>query len=180
MTALLTPLVLLGLLSWAQAVPGRAQAPSPAWLEDASAARSQVETRHLVAETEVVDLSSATAGRVTLRLRITPRPGMRIYAHDATGYVPLSLSLDPLTGLTIRRPTYPSATSYVFPPTGERSRVYEAAVTVEQVVVLSEALRRRLRGDDEMTLSATLRYQACDDTLCYRPETVRIAWQAAR
>lgn len=180
MTRRAAMLIVLGLLSSAQVMPAGAQAPPPAWLQDASGSAAKVETRHLVAGTEAIDLSSAAAGRVTLRLRLTPRPGMRVYAHDATGYVPLSLRLDPVTGLTIRRPAYPSAMSYVFPPTGERSRVYETAVTVEQVVVLSEALRRRLRGDDETTLSATLRYQACDDTLCYRPETVRIAWQVGR
>ena len=173
-------LIVLGLLSSAQAVATGAQEAAPAWLQDTSASRAKVETRHLVAETEVIDLSSATDDRITLRLRVTPHPGMRIYAHDATGYVPLSVLLDQVTGLTVRRSAYPSATSYVFPPTGERSRVYERAVTVEQVVVLSAALRRRLRANDETTLSAALRYQACDDTLCYRPETVRIAWQVAR
>lgn len=172
-------LTVLGLLVWAQVPQAQAQVPAPEWLQDGPGSKAKVETRHLVAETEAVDLASATGGRVTLRLRITPRPGMRIYAHDVTGYVPLSVRLDPITGLTVRQPAYPLPTSYVFPPTGETSRVYEAVVTVEQVVVLSDALRRRLHAEDGTALSAALRYQACDDRLCYRPESVRIAWQAA-
>ena len=168
------------LIVLALAVPAGAQAPSPAWLRDASPLRSRVETRHLIAEAEAVDLAGATQNQVTLRLRVTPRQGMRIYAHDVVGYTPFSVRLDPTAGVTAHRVVYPPSAAYVFPPTGETSIVYTDTVTVEYAVVLADTVRRRLRSDETATLPATLRYQACDDRLCYRPETVRIAWQAAR
>lgn len=182
MTRRAATLWVLGLLVLGhQGPPVGAQAPAPAWLQDAPPSAAKVETRHLVAETEAIDLAGTTSAPDTLRLRITPRPGMRIYAHDATGYVPLSLRLAPVAGLTIRRATYPSATSYVFPPTGETSRVHDTVATVEQEVALSDALRQRLRADDRgTTLSGVLRYQACDDRLCYRPESLTVTWQVAQ
>lgn len=173
-------IAVMALVVLSLAVPAGAQAPPPGWLQEAPASLARVETRHLVAEAEAVDLSRAARGRVTLRLRITPRPGMRIYAHDVVGYTPFSLRLDPVTGLTVQRLGYPVPTSYLFPPTGETSSVYSEMVTVEHTVVLTESLSRRLSSEDSATLPAALRYQACDDRLCYRPETVRLAWPVAR
>lgn len=149
-------------------------ATTPDWLGEAPTSR--VATMHLVAEADPIDRDVPADGRLLLVLRVTPRPGMRLYAHDATGYVPFTLRLDPVEGATVEAPAYPASTWYEFPPTRERSRVYQAAVTIRQAIVLSPSARRRLRAGGPMVLTAALRYQACDDRLCYRPTVARIAW----
>lgn len=152
-------------------------AGAPDWLGEAPTSR--VATMHLVAEADPLDGHVSADGRLTLVLRVTPRPGMRLYAHDATGYVPFTLRLDPVEGATADPPAYPASTWYEFPPTRERSRVYQAPVTIRQTIVLSPSARRRLQSGDRTVLTAALRYQACDDRLCYRPTDARIAWSPA-
>lgn len=147
---------------------------TPDWLGETPTSR--VATMHLVAEADPLDGHVPADGRLTLVLRVTPRPGMRLYAHDATGYVPFTLRLDPVEGATVEPPAYPASTWYEFPPTRERSRVYQAPVTIRQTIVLSPSARRRLQSGDRKALTAALRYQACDDRLCYRPTVARIAW----
>ncbi len=152
--------------SYAGPAPGVAQA-RPAWLEEAPAAR--VSTPHL--EARALPPAPARNGQVTLRVEITPRQGMRIYAPDVTGYVPLTLSLDVPDGVTaVGTPDYPASVEYVFPPTGERSRVYDAPFTLSQRV----RVRSGAAGVDGVT--GTLRYQACDDRLCYKPSSVTLRW----
>lgn len=161
----------------ASAVPGTLDAQArPGWLQqDEPAAR--VETKHLVAVADESLLTDVRQERLTLQLRLTPRPGMRIYAHDAKGYVPLSLSIDQQPGVVAQPVQYPASSTYVFPPTQETSRVYARPITLKHPVVLSADVRRKLAAGDDMIVAATLRYQACDDTLCYRPTDARVTWQ---
>ena len=172
-------LMLAGLLTAVVAAPLAAQAPrvgtTPDWLQETLSSR--VETAHLVAVADPIDRTAIPAnGKIILTLRLTPRAGMRIYAHDVTGYVPLSVRLDAMEGAIVEPPSYPSSEWYEFPPTRERSRVYSTSVTVKQAVVLSEAARRRFVRGEGFPWTGTLRYQACDDRLCYRVTNAQIAW----
>ena len=44
-------------------------------------------------------------------------------------------------------------------------------------IELTPELKRRAAAGDTLTIPATLKYQACDDVVCYRPETVKLTWQ---
>ena len=57
------------------------------------------------------------------------------------------------------------------PPTGESSRVYVKPFRVTQAFVLTPAARRTLAAQGSVPGVAQLRYQACDDRVCYRPAT---------
>lgn len=177
--ALTCALAAYGLAATPAAQTGR---PAPhagvlPWQDTWPAAR--VETRHLVAATEPVRLPAHTRDPLTLVLHVTPRAGMRVYAHDVTGYRPLTLDLDTVAGVTAERPVYPPSAWYVFPPTLERSRVYQAPVTLRQTVALTPPALQRLGGTEGPAWTGTIRYQACDDTLCYRPAEARVGWYVA-
>lgn len=158
--------VLASVLTFAAAPPSP-QAP-PAWLEEAPGRHA--ETLHLELEAETPP-APAGDGSLTLRLRVTPRPGMRIYAQDVEGYLPLALALDLPEGARAGRTVFPASTLYTFPPTGERARVHRVPFTIAQPVTLP---RGAALPDDVV---GTLRYQACDDRLCYPPQRVRVAWK---
>jgi hypothetical protein len=177
-------LLLAGILLLTASGPP-ASAQLPAFLTPGEPA-AEVRTAHLVAVAEpvvpVVAPAAATAPVVTLRLRIEPRPGMRIYAHDVDGYVPFTLVVEGDADVTPGRQRPPPSDTYVFPPTGEVSRVYETRVVMRQDVTLGPAAVEALGRGEAVPVTATLRYQACDDRLCYRPETARVQWmvEAAR
>ncbi len=166
-------LLLAALMTAASSVAGQA----PPWQTDQPATR--VETSHLTAVTDPLTVTAARDGRVTLRVHVTPAPRMRVYAHDVTGYRPLSLEVAPMEGLTVRPPRWPASQLYVFPPTGEVSRVFDAPFVVEVQADLSASLRRAVTSGSAR-LTARLRYQACDDRLCYRPAEAQVAWASAQ
>jgi DsbC/DsbD-like thiol-disulfide interchange protein len=110
----------------------------------------------------------AARGPATMvRITVRPKPGIHIYAPGQRGYYPLSLVFDEGEVVTTT-PRFPDAEPYVFTPTGERFLVYRQPFVVTQSVVRRSTAAKPLR--------ATLRFQACDDRVCYRPEEARLTW----
>jgi hypothetical protein len=56
--------------------------------------------------------------------------------------------------------------------------VYQKPFEVKQELALdaSPAGRAALKGVSMLTVQGTLRYQACDDNVCYPPRTVPLTW----
>lgn len=140
---------------------------------------ARVETRHLRAEAQGRSRMGAD-GRALLSVVVVPRANMHIYAADAQGYAPFTFTLEPLEGIRAGKVTFPPAETYVFPPTGETSRVYQQPFTVTQALAVAPPLREGVAKGETVNLVAAIRYQACDDTLCYRPTTARIAFTLTR
>ncbi|MGE0460805.1 MAG: hypothetical protein AB7Q16_05510 [Vicinamibacterales bacterium] len=73
---------------------------------------------------------------------------------------------------------HPASEIYFFEPLNERVPVYQRPFTLRQELVV-EATRdaeRALRQRTSLRLEATFEYQACDDTVCYNPVSVPLAW----
>ena len=49
-------------------------------------------------------------------------------------------------------------------------------VVQDLAVDASPAGRAALKGVSELVVKGTLTYQACDDKLCYTPQTVPLSW----
>ena len=155
----------------------QAQPRTPAFLDEAPAAR--VDTRHLQASIDgPVRLSDA--GRAVVTLLVTPKPRMHVYAADVDGYVPFTVMAEPQPGVEAGKVTYPPSETYVFPPTGESSRVYMAPFRVTQALRVSSELRKKIVAGEAAGGVLVIRYQACDDAVCYRPTTETIAFDFAK
>jgi len=155
-----------------------AQPKQPSFLADAPL-NPRVGTLHLEAQAEG-PVRVGADGRGTVTVVVTPKPGMHVYAADAEGYVPFTMKVEPPAGVSTGKATYPAAETYVFPPTGETSRVYMTPFRVAQAIVLGPEARKTLAAEGRLDGVVTLRYQACDDTVCYRPTTGRFAFEIIR
>lgn len=155
-------------------VPGGAARP-------ARAART-VEGRQLSVTLSQSDLSAAPGTKFTLYVDGVPKPGMHVYAPEQTGgYIRVALTLDDEPAVSLAEPVFPKAADYHFAPLNETFKVYDAPFRIRQdvTVALTPALRKRAAAKETLTLSGTLRYQACDDTLCYRPDQIAVTWTIA-
>ena len=161
------------------AVPAHAQTRPPAFLAESADDARRLDTRHLTAEAEG-PARLGPDGRATVTVRITPKPTMHVYAADADGFVPLSLAIDGGAGVTMGPVRYPSAETYVFPPTGESSRVYMRPIRISVPVIPSRDARAALLARGRLEGTLVLRYQACDDTVCYRPASGRLPFELVR
>lgn len=112
---------------------------------------------------------------IEIRLRVAE--GWHINSHDPTDsyLVPTEVEIAPPEGLAVEAIEYPEpvARSLAFAP-GKVFELYEGSV------VISLTLRGRVTGDG--VVRATVKYQACSDTVCLRPAslTLELALERAR
>lgn len=140
----------------------------------------QVETTHLAVSVSASDPTVAPGTRFSLLVDVTPKPKMHVYSPDQTTYIPIALTLEPDEAFKAHIPAFPESETYLFRPLNETQRVFSRPFRIVQdvTVTLTPALRARAReAGAALTISGTLRYQACDDTLCYLPVSVPLTWK---
>lgn len=104
-----------------------------------------------------------------LALVIEIPEGWHINAHKPLDeyLIPAEVTLEPPEGFTIAGVAYPDPVLASFSFSDEKLAVYEHAVAIGIVVAVSEGI-----APGEYDLPGTLRYQACNDTVCAPPKTV--------
>jgi DsbC/DsbD-like thiol-disulfide interchange protein len=110
----------------------------------------------------------AAGSPVTLSFEITPRRRIHVYAPGAD-YQVIAITLDALPGMKTEDVVYPPSEIYHFEPTDERVPVYQKAFTLTQRVTLGADA---LKGRESVTLTGKIAYQACDDRVCFKPNTI--------
>jgi peroxiredoxin len=139
---------------------------------------TKISTAHLDVTTYPSDSAIAPGNRITLALDVTPHRGIHVYAPGASGYRVIAVKLDAQPLLTALPIKYPASQIYLFKPLNERTPVYEKPFTLLQDIELdgTPQAQTALRGRDSMTVNGTLEYQACDDKVCFNPESVPLSW----
>jgi DsbC/DsbD-like thiol-disulfide interchange protein len=125
------------------------------------------------------DATAAPGERLTLRIEVTPGPRMHVYAPGQQGYIPIALTLASTPDVSAVHPmVYPEPGTYYFAPLKETVKVYERPFRLIQDVTLSltPSMRQRAAAGGTLRLTGSLEYQACDDKVCYRPQTVAVEW----
>ena len=145
----------------------------------ASVAATKVSGAHLDLTTYLSDPAVAPGNRFSLILDITPGPGIHVYAPSATGYRAIALNLTPQPGIRVLPVQFPASQTYFFRPLNERVPVYQKPFTLVQELILegTQEAQAALRGKENLTLTGTLDYQACDDKECFNPASVPLSWR---
>ena len=139
---------------------------------------TKISTEHLEISTYPSDSALAPGNRVTLALDIVPHRGIHVYAPGASGYRVITPTLEPHPQVRALPVHYPASQIYFFKPLNERVPVYQKPFTLLQEMVLegTPQAQAALRGKDMLNLKGTLEYQACDENICFNPESVPLSW----
>ena len=130
------------------------------------------ETPHLQLKTSVKGV--AADGKVTLQIDVSPKPKMHVYAPGQDGYIPIQLTLAPAPVFTAAKAKYPAGEKYVMPALNETQLVYARPFAITEEITLKGPARETL------TVKGSIRYQACDESICYLPKTVPVEWTITR
>jgi len=122
-----------------------------------------------VVETDAVH--AGTAARVALQVRLPE--GFHVNSNQPRdpSLIPVALSVEPPTGVTITEIVYPEPTELRQAGADQPLSVFERDFAI--------GVRLELAGDlppGDLVVPARLRYQACDETLCYLPATATTSW----
>jgi DsbC/DsbD-like thiol-disulfide interchange protein len=117
---------------------------------------------------------------VQLTLVATPVPNVHVYAPGNRDYIPVTVAITPVDGLTTGEPAFPEAEPYFFAPLKQAVTVYSKAFTVRIPVKATAAFLkdRRASAADSVPLKGVVSYQACDDKVCFPPQTVNFTADA--
>jgi|TARA_B100001971_G_scaffold188857_1_gene190476 peroxiredoxin len=137
-------------------------------------------TAHLKLTAYASDPNVTVGTRFSVAVDVEPNPDIHVYAPgaEAMGYRVIAFNLNPVPHLRFEPVEFPASEIYHFEPLDERVPVYQQPFTLMQEAVVSGApdAEEALAQLDALTLTGTLDYQACDDTLCFDPVSVPLTF----
>ena len=146
--------------------------------KDLDAARTQKETDHLVVSSWASDEIVAGGQRIALVLDIDLKEKMHVYAPGVDGYIAVEWKMEEVSGLVNYPPSYPESEKLHLPAIEETVPVYQGSVRFLTDLKLGRArdLEHLLDEQGRLLVRGELRYQACDDKMCYLPVTIPLEW----
>jgi hypothetical protein len=138
----------------------------------------QAETKHLRLIYSASQGEVQPLGHVSLTVNIELKPGMHVYAPEVQGsYIPITWKIPASPAWTAKEPFYPPSKKLHLEAIDETVPVYEGAIKLTRDLAIGSAKDvQAVLNNGELTVEGTFRYQACDDKMCYRPETVPLKW----
>jgi DsbC/DsbD-like thiol-disulfide interchange protein len=140
-------------------------------------AADQTETKHLTVATSAPAGAVAPGSRVSLVIDVAPKPEMHVYAPEQKELIPISLVLEANRAVKAHAARFPKPEKYK--PLDEVQFVYSKPFRIIQDVTVSTTsalLERAKAAGTTLTIKGALKYQACDNSICYAPVTVPVAW----
>lgn len=124
--------------------------------------------------TPLLERPTATAGStLRLALEVAVPEGLHLQSNRPRdpSLIPTTLTLDPPDGVTITEVVFPPSTDFFLEGTTEPLAVFEHEFVIG---VTAEIAADAVAGT--VTIPARLRYQACDDKVCFRPRSLDTGW----
>ena len=119
------------------------------------------------------DVSGKAGAKLALFVDVTPKPGIHVYAPGTNDYIPITVKLNAQPAIKAGKITYPK--SEIVSIADEKVPVFQKPFRLTQEVSLGKGAK----PGATMAVTGTVSYQACDDKVCYPPESTSIAWTIA-
>ena len=114
---------------------------------------------------------NGTAGaKLALFVDVTPKPGIHVYAPGSKDYIPITVKLTPPPEVKGGKVAYPKSEMMTF--ADEKVPVFQKPFRLTQDVTLDKSAK----AGSTITVSGVVNYQACDDRVCYPPESAPVTW----
>ena len=140
---------------------------------------------HVTKETKQLSVSIssgtdtvATGQHVALVLDVELKPKMHVYAPGVEHYIPVSWEMAESDAVKAQAVTWPNAKKLYLQAIDETVPVFTNSFRVSRDVVFAPDAKLKTLANEkgEITIHGTLKYQACDDKMCFLPATVPLDW----
>jgi DsbC/DsbD-like thiol-disulfide interchange protein len=132
--------------------------------------RGEQQSKHATIATAPPDATAPAGGKAVLFLDVTPKTGIHVYAPGSKDYIPITVKLTAPADLKAGKMVYPKAEMMTFGD--ERVPVFQKPFRLTQEVTLGKTAT----PGSTLNIAGTVNLQACDDKVCYPPETVPVSW----
>jgi hypothetical protein len=105
-------------------------------------------------------------------------PNMHVYAPGVEGYIPIDWKMKESDAATAHPANYPPSEKLHLAAIDETVPVYRDHFRLTRDITIGPdaKVRPALDASGKFTVEGTLRYQACDDRVCYIPQELTVKW----
>ncbi len=141
-----------------------------------------IDAPHLRITLAQSDRSVIPGGRISLIAEVQLPPDVHVYSPGVQGYKPIQLTLQEFPGIELQPVIYPSSKILYMEAIQEHVPVFEGKFRISQDLTVtpskaSDAIRSVFSKERTISIIGELKYQACDQTVCYPPRSVPLKWQ---
>jgi DsbC/DsbD-like thiol-disulfide interchange protein len=116
------------------------------------------------------EVNGAAGAKLALFVDVSPKPGIHVYAPGSENYIPITVKLNAQPEVKAGKLAYPKSEMMTF--ADEKVPVFQKPFRLTQDVTLDKSAK----AGSTVTVSGTVNYQACDDRVCYAPESAPVTW----
>lgn len=128
---------------------------------------------HAVVAASPADVNGKAGTKVQLFVDVTPKPGIHVYAPGNNDYIPITVKLTPPPDVKAGKLAYPK--SEVANIGDEKVAVFQKPFRLTQEITVEKSAKE----GSNVVVSGTVNYQACDDKVCFPPESAPVSWTIA-
>ena len=146
---------------------------------DSGGAQATAETPHLKLTLSASDSEARPGTRLTLALEVELKPRMHVYAPGVEGgYIPVAWNMAESKAWRAEEIAWPASQKLRLAAINETVPVYTGRLRLTRDVTIGQNrdLAPLLGANRILEVQGAFRYQACDDTKCYPPQTVPLRW----
>ena len=139
---------------------------------------TKIAAAHVTVTSYATDTVAAQGTHFSLVLDVTPGPRVHVYAPGASAYKSVAFTVQPEPGLVVKASRYSRSEDYFFKPRKEHVPVYQHPFRIVQDVTLDPSRdgTAALKDVTSLTINGRFDYQACDDKVCFTPQSVPLTW----
>lgn len=136
-----------------------------------SAAHSSIEAKHVrLSASAGIDVVHA-GQRIALTLDVDLPGGVHVYAPGVQGYIPIELAISESSAIAVHPAIYPPSETIHLEVIKETVPAYTGHIRI-----LGEITIAKNAKPGELVVEGAFRYQACNEKICFIPETVPLKW----
>lgn len=138
-----------------------------------------IETPQLRLSTSASTTTVRWGQRISLMIDVDLKGNkMHVYAPGVEHYIPIEWTLADSPAFKTFPATYPGSQRLRLEAIQETVPVYHGRFRIVRDVTLAgdPKVKPLLNSKGELEIAGTLRYQACDDRICYPPRNVPVKW----
>ena len=140
----------------------------------------KIDALHLDLTLAQSDRTVIPGSRISLFVEVSLPADTHVYAPGVAGYRPIALSVQPSEEVEAAAAVYPAAKTLYLEAIKEKVPVFEGKFRIVQEVKITaskELIESLGQTGKTVRVTGELKYQACDQTVCYRPTSVPVSWQ---
>ena len=104
---------------------------------------------------------------------VTPKPNIHVYAPGNEFYIPITVKLNPQGEVKAGKLAYPKSEMATI--ADEKVAVFQKPFRLTQEVTVDKSAK----AGSNVIVAGTVSYQACDDKVCFPPESAPVSWTIA-